>query len=107
MQISVCGSLAFANGCFREYLAQKLASRGYIVASINANRGITGADDGLDTSDSNLILARGRLVLKHLQKLSEWTVNGGAPSGIGDLTGKIDFANVGLMGHSHCFIVVT
>jgi hypothetical protein len=81
-----------------EYLAQQLASRGYIVVSINANRGINAAD-GVDGDDS-LILARGRLVLKHLQKLSEWSVNGGAPISIGDLTNKIDFNNVGLMGHS-------
>jgi hypothetical protein len=81
-----------------EYLAQQLASRGYIVVSINANRGINIGP--AITGDTSLILARGRLVLKHLQKLSEWSVNGGAPATIADLTGKIDFSNVGLMGHS-------
>lgn len=82
-----------------EYLAQQLASRGYVVVSINADRGINGAKVPV-AGDSALILTRGRLVLKHLQKLSEWAVNGGAPVGIPDLTNKIDFTNVGLMGHS-------
>lgn len=64
-----------------DYLAGKLASRGYIVASINANLGInaggsylkaSNADFPEYTDDLALILARGRLVLRHLQKLSEW-----------------------------------
>jgi len=86
-----------------DYLATRLASWGYIVVSINANRGITGVTGGpasLTNFDPNLIYSRGRLVLKHLQRLSEWNVNGGAPRAIGDLRGKMDFANVGLMGHS-------
>src|SRR5712692_1489439 len=59
------------------YLAEQLASRGYLVVSINANRGITaGASQpfggpGLFV-DRGLNLARGRLVLKHLQLLSRW-----------------------------------
>jgi len=82
-----------------DYLAQKLASWGYIVVSINANRGITcgnGTDD-----DSGLNLARGRLILKHLSLLYQWSTHGGAPSSLGvDLRGKLDFTQVGLMGHS-------
>jgi subtilisin-like proprotein convertase family protein len=81
------------------YLADQLASRGYIVVSINSNRGINilpGPDE-----DQALILARGRLVLKHLVKLSDWNAHGGTPASLGvDLQGKIDFSNVGLMGHS-------
>jgi Legume lectin domain len=87
-----------------DYLAQKLASWGYIVASVNANMGLTGAAydrircaanpaacplafpyTAADNpkfpeyqNDSSLILARGRLLLRHLQKLSEWN-NGVAP----------------------------
>ncbi|HEX8492476.1 MAG TPA: SBBP repeat-containing protein [Pyrinomonadaceae bacterium] len=103
-----------------EYLAQRLASWGYIVVSINANRGVTGDvlgpyrgpngeqpyealrndDINLSRLDPSLILTRGRLVLRHLQKLSEWNKNGGAPRVVGDLKGKIDFSNVGFMGHS-------
>lgn len=82
-----------------DYLADKLASRGYIVVSINANRGINSAP-GV-TGDLSLIMARGRLVLRHLQRLREWNANGGTPASLGvDLQGKLDFTNVGLMGHS-------
>jgi hypothetical protein len=67
-----------------DYLAKNLSSQGYIVVSINANLGITaGAPFPLSTFtdrlkfseykyDQSLILARGRLVLRHLQRLSEW-----------------------------------
>lgn len=81
------------------YLANKLASWGYVVVSINANRGIT-AGAGV-TGDTGLNLARGRLILKHLQRLSEWNQNGGTPSSLGvDLKGHLDFGNVALLGHS-------
>jgi hypothetical protein len=83
-----------------DYIASELASRGYIVVSINANRGITCG--GGVSGDSGLNLARGRLVLKHLERLSSW--NRGAattPSSLGvNLTGKLDLTQVGLMGHS-------
>jgi len=82
------------------YLAERLASWGYIVVSINSNRGIT-AGMGV-AGDAGLNLARGRLILKHLQRLSEWNTNPGTtPVDLGvDLFGTIDFNNVGLMGHS-------
>ena len=51
------------------YLAERLASLGYVVVSINANRGINAAPGIL--GDRGLNLARGRLVLRHLQQLSE------------------------------------
>ncbi len=82
------------------YLAEQLASWGYLVVSINVNRGINAAGGIAD--DSGLNLTRGRMILKHLTLLSQW--NQGTdptPASLGiDLTGKIDFANVGLMGHS-------
>jgi hypothetical protein len=55
-----------------DYLAQKLASWGYIVVSINVNRGVhvSGLPSGYP--DPALILPRGRMVLRHLQRLSEW-----------------------------------
>ena len=81
------------------YLAEKLATSGYIVVSINANRGINtafGPDDDFD-----LILRRGRLVLRHLELLRRWNNQGGAPSSLGfDLRDKLDFGQVGLFGHS-------
>ena len=82
------------------YLATQLASWGYLVVSINVNRGINAANGII--GDSGLNLVRGRMVLRHLELLSRW--NQGldpTPSSLGiDLTGKIDFSNVGLMGHS-------
>ena len=82
------------------YIAERLASWGYIVVSINANRGVNAAP-GVP-GDAGLNLRRGRLVLKHLQRLSEW--NRGVattPASLGvDLTGKLDFRHVGLLGHS-------
>lgn len=82
------------------YFAQKLASWGYFVVSINANRGIT-CGSGV-TGDSGLNLARGRLVLKHLQKISRWATGTEAPPatlGFSDLA-RLDFSRVGLAGHS-------
>ena len=81
------------------YLADQLASWGYIVVSINANRGINAAPGTPEDLGNNL--ARGRLVLKHLQLLSEWNVFGGSPTFLGiELKGAVDFSQVGLFGHS-------
>lgn len=81
------------------YLAEQLASTGYIVVSINANRGINAA--GGVAGDAGLNLRRGRLVLRHLQLLSQWNSSGGTPPSLGfDLQGKLDLSQVGLMGHS-------
>jgi hypothetical protein len=81
------------------YIAERLASWGYIVVSINANRGVTAAPGTTDDLGVNLV--RGRLVLRHLQRLSEWNTNGGTPDSLGvELQGTLDFGNVGLLGHS-------
>ena len=98
------------------YLANRLASWGYVVISINANRGITGLGGTL--GDPAFIFARGRLVLRHLQLLSlasrgmdPAAINGVTPTLLpGTLGGtapktifndnKLDFSNVGFMGHS-------
>ena len=81
------------------YLAERLASWGYIVVSINANRGVNAAP-GI-AADRGLNLRRGRLILKHLQRLSEWNAAGGAPASLGfDMQGTLDFAHVGMLGHS-------
>jgi hypothetical protein len=70
-----------------EYLATQLASRGYVVASINANRGITVGDTS-HLDDPRHIFSRGRLVLKHLETLSKWNSGGQAlitPTSLGTL----------------------
>lgn len=81
------------------YLATNLASHGYIVVSINANRGINGNFGGGD--DSGLNLTRGRLVLRHLQSWTQWNRGIAAPASLNfNPRGTIDFSQVGLMGHS-------
>jgi hypothetical protein len=82
------------------YFAERLASWGYIVASINANRGINAAP-GV-AGDLGLNLRRGRLILRHLQKLAAWNSGSEAtPASLGfSLQGKLDFNHVGMMGHS-------
>lgn len=81
------------------YLAQNLATYGFIVVSINANRGVTAANP--EGKDTGLNLRRGRLVLRHLQELATWNAKGGTPASLGfELKGMIDFTQVGLMGHS-------
>lgn len=82
------------------YLARRLARRGYIVVSINANRGITA---GAGTpEDSGLNLMRGRLVMRHLALLADWNAGKGeVPKSLGfDPKGRLDLGQVGLMGHS-------
>ncbi|WP_375764880.1 hypothetical protein NR798_24490 [Archangium gephyra] len=82
------------------YIAEPLAARGYLVVSINANRGINAG--AASQGDPGLNLARGRLILKHLALLSRW--NRGlepTPGSLGvSLKGQLDFQQVGLMGHS-------
>lgn len=97
-----------------DYVGKQLASHGFVVASINANVGLTGNTGG-GSADPDLIMARGRLVLKHLahfRRLTEGTLSfiGTYPEveGVPNpelppedlLEDKIDFHHVGLMGHS-------
>ena len=85
-----------------EYLAKDLASYGYIVVSINANRGITAGAGTLE--DRGLNLMRGRLILQNLALLADWNRGSGSvtpPSTLGfDPAGTMDFSQVGIMGHS-------
>jgi hypothetical protein len=82
------------------YLARPLAKKGYIVVSINANRGVNAAP-GV-SGDGGLNLRRGRLVLRHLQELASWNAGTTSPpASLGfPLAGTMDFSHVGLMGHS-------
>ncbi len=83
-----------------DYVGTELAARGFIVVSVNANRGITCGDG--EEGDESFNLARGRLVLKHLEQLSAW--NRGlaeTPAELGvSLQGRLDLTEVGMMGHS-------
>jgi hypothetical protein len=94
------GSIVVPNHLGYSYVTELLASHGYLVLSINANRGINCGPE-LER-DIGLNLVRGRLILSHLRLLSAWN-QGFEPtaSSLGfSLKGKIDFSNVGLFGHS-------
>src|SRR6185369_14457442 len=83
-----------------DYIAQDLAARGYFVVSMNTNRGINA---GTGTADDGFVIGpRGRLLLRHLERLARWDAGSEAtPASLGiSLAGRIDFAQVGLMGHS-------
>lgn len=69
-----------------EYLGQLLASRGFILASIDENfiNGLSGENDG-----------RAWLLLKHLQDWKRWNDSSASP-----LYHKVDMSNIALMGHS-------
>ncbi len=81
--------------------ARLLASHGYAVVSIDANRGITGYSLPSDYPDRYLIGARGKLVLRTLAELRRWNDEGSVSVLPGlDLQGRLDLTQVGLMGHS-------
>jgi hypothetical protein len=83
-----------------DYVTTELAARGFIVVSVNANRGINcgGGEEG----DFGFNLARGRLLLQHMRYLADWNRGSSAtPESIGvSLEGKLDFSEFGMMGHS-------
>jgi hypothetical protein len=85
------GQIQAPNHSGYEYIATRLASRGYIVASINVNAINTRANGNPE---------RGQVVLEHLHYWQVWnSPRGGAPFGT-QFSGKVDLKNVGLMGHS-------
>jgi PKD repeat protein len=78
-----------------DYLAQKLASQGYIVVSIGAN--------SISATDNNVsdwgMLARAQLIQHHLDLWNTFNTTGGSPFGT-TFVGKVDLTRVGTMGHS-------
>ncbi len=82
-----------------DYLGRSLARQGYIVVSVDPlmlNRA-SGTQE-----DPTVNTARGRLLLRTLEKIREWDSDAGASKkalGI-DISGTVDFSQVGLMGHS-------
>ncbi|MCA1641768.1 MAG: hypothetical protein LC785_07435 [Acidobacteria bacterium] len=78
-----------------DYVAQVLASNGYIVVSVSAN--------GINAYDNNVtdlgMQARAELVQRHLNQLNTFNTAGAAPFGT-KFVGKIDLTRVGTMGHS-------
>lgn len=78
-----------------DYIAQNLASNGYVVISISAN--------GISAFDNNVtdlgMQARAELIQRHLQQWNTFNTVGAAPFGT-KFVGKIDLQRVGTMGHS-------
>jgi hypothetical protein len=84
-----------------DYIGSLLASNGYLVVSINTNRGINQAPEVPAESDPGNIQRRGRMILRHLQQLGVWASNGGTPKSVGfEFKGRIDFSRITLVGHS-------
>jgi hypothetical protein len=78
-----------------DYVAESLASNGYVVVSVSAN--------GVNARDNQVFdlgaLARAELMQKHLDILNGFNTTGGAPFG-SKFVGKFDLTRVGTMGHS-------
>lgn len=78
-----------------DYIAQALASNGYVVVSISAN--------GINAFDNNVtdlgMQARAELIQRHLQQWNTFNTVGAAPFGT-KFVGKINLQKVGTMGHS-------
>ena len=78
-----------------DYVAQTLASNGYIVISVSAN--------GINAFDNNVndlgMQARAELVQRHLDQWRTFNTAGAAPFGT-KFVGKVDLTRVGTMGHS-------
>jgi len=74
------------------WLGHLLASRGFIVVSVDENfLNITPLGGGIP----NEIAARGWMLLEHLRLWRMWNANAGNP-----FQGRVDLARIGLIGHS-------
>lgn len=78
-----------------DYVAQTLASYGYVVVSVSAN-GINARDNGAPDRGAR---ARAELIQAHLALWQGFSTTGGAPFG-SRFVGKINLQNIGTMGHS-------
>jgi hypothetical protein len=78
-----------------DYIAQNLASNGYVVISISAN--------GISAFDNNVtdlgMQARAELIQRHLSQWNTFNTTGAAPFGT-KFVGKVNLQRVGTMGHS-------
>jgi hypothetical protein len=78
-----------------DYVAQTLASNGYIVVSISAN-GINAYDNQVADYGAQ---ARAELIQRHLNQWTTFNTTGAAPFGT-KFVGKVNLTRVGTMGHS-------
>jgi hypothetical protein len=77
------------------YLARRLASWGFIVASVSGN----GVNVHGGLLEDTGMRQRGELLEKHVDLWSTWTSTGGAPFGA-RFVGAVDLDRIGVMGHS-------
>lgn len=75
-----------------DYLGELLASRGFILASIDANFLNSDGPQGRPADEND---ARGWLMLEHLRFWQAWSQTPGNP-----FYGRVDMNNLALMGHS-------
>ena len=79
-----------------DYMAQNLASHGYVVMSIDAN-GI----NTYDTADTDSgAMARAQTIAKSLDLLAQWNQGAGPGAVDTNFVGRLDLSRIGIMGHS-------
>ncbi|MGQ5525547.1 alpha/beta hydrolase family protein [Chitinimonas sp. PSY-7] len=81
-----------------DYLAQDLASQGYVAVSIDANAINGNSPGGIGSGDPSS-RSRGQLILGTLDRLREIDKRGG-PGMLDQLKDKLDLTRIGMMGHS-------
>ena len=89
------GWLPLPNEAGYDYLATRLASWGYIVASVAGN-GVNVLGNEVDDTG---MLQRGLLLEKHFDLWNQWDTIGGDPFGT-QFVGAVDMTRTGVMGHS-------
>ena len=89
------GWRALPNYAGYDYIASRLASYGYVVASVSANGVNVLGNSVLDTG----MRQRGEVVEKHIDLWNEWSTTGGDPFGT-TFVGAVDLSRIGTMGHS-------
>ena len=78
-----------------DYLAERLASFGYVVVSVSGN-GVNVLGNYVEDTGMR---QRGALLEKHLDLWDQWNTVGGDPFGT-TFVGAIDMTQIGVMGHS-------
>jgi hypothetical protein len=79
-----------------DYIAERMASQGYVVASIDVNDITAWASNGAEAG----YMGRVEAISKTFDLLADWNRTAG-PNGIGTgLIGRVDLSRVGVMGHS-------
>jgi dienelactone hydrolase len=78
-----------------DYIARRLASFGYVVASVSAN----GVNVHTSLFPNAGARQRGELLERHLDLWRRWAIAGGDPFGT-RFVGKVDLDRIGTMGHS-------